>query len=90
MLPSWRMRSLLPAILNLINNAIRATKANNSTKITLTSQVETENWQFIIRDYGIGFTLEKLKQLGVNPVNSEQGLGMAVFFKSCQFRTSWW
>ncbi|MGV2871158.1 sensor histidine kinase [Colwellia sp. E150_009] len=71
--------SLLPAILNLINNAIRATKANNSTKITLTSQVETENWQFIIRDYGIGFTLEKLKQLGVNPVNSEQGLGMAVF-----------
>ena len=71
--------SLLPAILNLINNAIRATKANNSTKITLTSQVETGNWQFIIRDYGIGFTLEKLKQLGVNPVNSEQGLGMAVF-----------
>ncbi|MCI2283173.1 ATP-binding protein [Colwellia sp. MSW7] len=71
--------SLLPAILNLINNAIRATKINNSTKITLTSQVAEGNWQFIIRDYGIGFTLEKLKKLGVNPVNSKQGLGMAVF-----------
>jgi len=71
--------ALLPAILNLINNAIRATKTNNSNNITLISQVEKGNWQFIIRDYGVGFTLEKLKQLGVKPVNSEQGLGMAVF-----------
>jgi len=71
--------SLLPAILNLINNAIRATKINYSNKITLTSQVNEGSWQFIIRDYGLGFTLEKLKQLGINPVSSEQGLGMAVF-----------
>lgn len=71
--------ALLPAILNLINNAIRATKTNNSVKISLTSQLNKDNWQFIIRDYGLGFTLEKLKQLGVNPVNSEQGFGMAVF-----------
>mgnify|MGYP003384489969 CR=1 FL=1 len=71
--------ALLPAILNLINNAVRATKANNSNKITLVSQVDAQNWQFIIRDYGGGFALEKLKQLGVMPVNSEQGLGMAVF-----------
>jgi len=71
--------SLLPAILNLINNAIRATKINDSNRITLTSQVTMGNWQFIIRDYGLGFTLEKLKQLGIKPVSSEQGLGMAVF-----------
>jgi len=71
--------ALLPAILNLINNAIRATKMNHANKITLTSQVSTGNWQFVIRDYGLGFTLEKLKQLGVKPVNSDQGLGMAVF-----------
>jgi two-component system sensor histidine kinase RegB len=71
--------SLLPAILNLINNAIRATKMNNENKIHLTSQVRKDDWQLIIRDFGQGFTLEKLKQLGVKPVNSEQGLGMAVF-----------
>ena len=70
--------ALLPAILNLINNAVRATKANRCNKIILISQVGEDNWQFIIRDYGIGFTLEKLKKLGVMPVNSEQGLGMAV------------
>jgi len=71
--------SLLPAILNLINNAIRATKINKSNKITLTSDVNSDSWQFVIRDYGLGFTLDKLKQLGVNPVSSKQGLGMAVF-----------
>jgi len=70
--------ALLPAILNLINNAVRATKANKCNKITLISQIEHDNWQFIIRDYGVGFALEKLKKLGVMPVNSEQGLGMAV------------
>lgn len=71
--------TLLPAILNLINNAIQATKANAIHEITLTSKVHKGSWQFIIRDYGPGFTLEKLKELGMKPVSSEQGLGMAVF-----------
>ena len=71
--------ALLPAILNLINNAIRATKLNKSEKITLTSRQSDGDWQFVIRDYGQGFTLEKLQQLGSKPVSSEQGLGMAVF-----------
>jgi len=71
--------SLLPAIINLINNAVRATKANNNNKISLKSNISHGHWQFAIRDYGLGFTMETLKQLGVKPVNSEQGLGMAVF-----------
>lgn len=70
--------ALLPAIMNLINNAVRATKANSSIDITLISEIGNGSWQFTIRDYGVGFTLEKLKKLGVKPVNSEQGLGMAV------------
>ncbi|RHW76280.1 sensor histidine kinase KdpD [Colwellia sp. RSH04] len=71
--------ALLPAILNLINNAIRASKANSSQALSITSQLIDNNWQLIIRDYGSGFTLEKLSELGVRPVDSEQGLGMAVF-----------
>ncbi|TMM45453.1 sensor histidine kinase [Colwellia ponticola] len=70
--------ALIPAIINLINNAIRASKANNSKTLSLTSEVINDNWQFTIRDYGKGFTLKKLKELGVKPVNSEQGFGMAV------------
>ena len=71
--------ALLPAIINLINNAIRASKANNSKALQLTSQRVGDSWQFTIRDYGKGFTLKKLNELGVKPVNSEQGFGMAVF-----------
>lgn len=71
--------ALLPAIINLINNAIRASKANQSKALSLTSQQVDNNWQFTIRDYGKGFTLKKLNELGVKPVNSEQGFGMAVF-----------
>jgi two-component system sensor histidine kinase RegB len=65
--------------LNLINNAIRASKANGSNKIMLSSVATDNDWQFIIRDFGTGFTLSKLAELGIKPVSSEQGLGMAVF-----------
>jgi two-component system sensor histidine kinase RegB len=71
--------ALMPAILNLINNAIRATKNNNSTALSITSELFENNWQLIIRDYGKGFTLKKLSELGIRPVSSNQGLGMAVF-----------
>ena len=71
--------ALLPAIINLINNAIRASKANNSNALSLTSQIIEDNWQLTIRDFGKGFTLKKLNDLGVKPVTSEQGFGMAVF-----------
>lgn len=71
--------ALLPAILNLINNAVRGSKANQCDEIMLTSQIKDNNWQLIIRDFGVGFTLEKLVELGSSPVESKQGLGMAVF-----------
>lgn len=71
--------ALLPAILNLINNAIRASKNNNSSDICLTREITGNTWQLVIRDYGKGFNLHELSNLGVNPVSSEQGLGMAVF-----------
>ena len=71
--------ALLPAILNLVNNAVRASKNNNSQALEITHQQIDNNWQLIIRDFGKGFTLKKLTELGVKPVASKQGLGMAVF-----------
>ena len=71
--------ALMPAILNLINNAIRATKSNNRVDLSLSSHLVNEQWQLSIRDFGKGFTLKKLNELGVRPVASNQGLGMAVF-----------
>jgi two-component system sensor histidine kinase RegB len=71
--------SLLPAILNLVNNAVQATKMNNSDRIELSSTSDHINWQLSIRDFGRGFTPSTLSELGVKPVNSKHGLGMAVF-----------
>jgi len=71
--------SLLPAILNLVNNAIRATKSADSDKIEMSSHCDDVNWRLSIRDFGRGFTQSTLSELGVKPVNSKQGLGMAVF-----------
>ncbi len=71
--------SLLPAVVNLVNNAIRATRANLSSKIELNWQLAGDSWQLSIHDFGTGFTLSKLAELGVKPVDSQQGLGMAVF-----------
>jgi len=70
--------SLIPAILNLVNNGIRATKANNKREIELTNRVIDKHWQLEIRDFGHGFAMSELAELGVKPVASEQGLGMAV------------
>lgn len=70
--------SLLPAILNLVNNGIRATKSKQRKEIELTSGIIEQKWQLEIRDYGPGFSLSELAELGVKPVASEQGLGMAV------------
>ena len=70
--------SLLPAILNLVNNGIRATVAKGHREIELTSGIIDKMWQLEIRDFGAGFKLSELAELGVKPVASEQGLGMAV------------
>lgn len=71
--------SLLPAILNLLNNAIRASRSKNNNVIELTTNTAPNMWQLEIRDYGAGFTLDELAELGSKPVESKQGLGMAVF-----------
>tara|TARA_B110000881_G_C18543069_1_gene499630 strand:- start:9 stop:1274 length:1266 start_codon:yes stop_codon:yes gene_type:complete len=71
--------SLLPAVLNLLNNAIRATEENGSDVIYLQCQLVDESFQLLIRDFGLGFTDDKLNELGMHTVESEEGLGMAVF-----------
>lgn len=70
---------LLPAVLNLINNAVRASKQAGQQHIELTWQVKAKQLQLTIRDFGAGFSAKLLEKLGSAMVQSEQGLGMAVF-----------
>lgn len=77
--------SLLPAIINIVNNAIRATQANQSQHIEINAQDNKEYLNIIIRDFGKGFSKEKLAHLGVQPIASEQGFGMAVLLSHSSF-----
>ncbi|OUS25119.1 hypothetical protein A9Q98_12790 [Thalassotalea sp. 42_200_T64] len=77
--------SLMPAILNVINNAIKASAKKQLKKITLTSKVANQTLQITIRDFGDGFSPEHFNQLGHDPIHSEQGLGMAMFLTNASF-----
>ncbi|MBO9490663.1 HAMP domain-containing histidine kinase [Endozoicomonas sp. G2_1] len=69
--------SLIPAILNLIQNAQRA-NPKSMTSIEISSEIKNRHWHVAIRDFGVGFNLASLAELGEQPIVSEQGLGMAV------------
>jgi len=74
--------SLIPAIINVINNAIMASAKRNKHQIELTSQVFQQHCELIIRDFGKGFTHKHFEELGESPVRSEQGLGVAMFLSN--------
>jgi len=71
--------AFLPAIFNLINNGVRASKMNKSNKLVLSVGVNKNKLLLTIKDFGTGFTDSKLTKLGLELVESDEGLGMAVF-----------
>jgi len=77
--------SLIPAVLNIINNAVLASKKCQSDKISIGHQCQDNHWQIKIRDFGKGFSHEHFKQLGNMPLQSEQGLGMAMLLSNASF-----
>lgn len=74
--------TLVPALLNLVQNAAKASVSNGSHQIDLSVSVNEQQAIFIIRDYGHGIDSELLKGLGEQTVKSEQGLGVAVFLSN--------
>ena len=75
----------MPAILNVINNAIKASAKNQLQKISLMNEVINDQLRISIRDFGNGFSAEHFSQLGQDPIHSEHGLGMAMFLTSASF-----
>lgn len=74
--------TLVPALLNLVQNAAKASLNNGSSRIDLKVSVNEQQAIFTIRDYGSGIDEEVLKGLGEQTVKSEQGLGVAVFLSN--------
>ncbi|CAM3849976.1 ATP-binding protein [Pseudoalteromonas sp. CO342X] len=69
---------LMPSILNLISNSVRANEQAKQTDIDVIFTSESTEHVITILDRGEGIAEERLAQLGHNVVNSELGLGMAV------------
>lgn len=80
---------LLPALLNLVQNAIRANQENKQSKLTLTVSASENSLTLKLRDFGLGIeaSMNQAQRavLGEQMVNSESGLGMAVFLSNSTF-----
>ncbi|MDO6694581.1 HAMP domain-containing sensor histidine kinase [Aliiglaciecola sp. 3_MG-2023] len=74
--------TLLPALLNLIQNAVQSSKRNDCQQIQiqcrLDNSAQTKQFVLTIRDFGAGLPEESLLELGATLVESEQGFGMGV------------
>jgi two-component system sensor histidine kinase RegB len=70
---------LLPALLNLIQNAIVASNSNNSQRVEVSVLLKQQTLCLQIKDDGQGFADDTLLQLGSALVDSDSGLGMGVF-----------
>jgi two-component system sensor histidine kinase RegB len=78
---------LLPAILNLLQNAAIANQKQGKTKLELSWELSPQenHIYLLIRDFGNGFTDSQLAELGGQVMPSEQGMGLAVLLSNVTF-----
>lgn len=70
---------LLPALLNLVQNAVNASGEKHNFKININLTQINHFICLSVRDFGPGIDQQTLLQLGVELVDSKHGLGMGVF-----------
>ena len=78
---------LLPAILNLLQNAAIANQKQGKTELELSWELNQQDQciDLLIRDFGDGFTSSQLAELGGQVMPSEQGMGLAVLLSNVTF-----
>ena len=80
---------LIPAMLNLIQNAIKANKEANENRLILKAYTNGKYLHLSVRDFGIGIqsTLNENQKsmLGERLVESSDGLGMALLLSNTTF-----
>jgi two-component system sensor histidine kinase RegB len=79
---------LLPAILNLLQNAAFANQQAQQQTLELNWQQTPDNPKtvsLVIRDFGKGFSAAQLAELGGQLMPSETGMGLAVMLSNVTF-----
>ncbi|MEE2000830.1 HAMP domain-containing sensor histidine kinase [Alkalimonas sp. MEB108] len=72
-------QSLAAALLNILDNAADASLARQQPKLSISCQLSEQGCSIRIRDYGEGFSEQRLQELGHLPQLSSQGLGIGQF-----------
>ncbi|MDP4529122.1 HAMP domain-containing sensor histidine kinase [Alkalimonas delamerensis] len=72
-------QSLAAALLNILDNAADAGLARQQPKLSISCQLNAQDCSIRIRDYGEGFSEQRLQELGHLPQLSSQGLGIGQF-----------
>lgn len=79
---------LLPAILNLLQNAALANQKQGQAQLELSWQQDNLHSEYVyllIRDFGPGFSSSQLAELGGQLMPSDQGMGIAVLLSNVTF-----
>lgn len=86
--PSYQFKSdglLASALVNLIENGVRANRANDAKRIEIVFSQKGTRMEITIRDFGQGIDLDKQNYLGREVINSEHGMGLAVLLSNATF-----
>ena len=73
---------LLPAILNLLQNAVSANNHNQQHNIEAKWQIDEQILSLSLRDFGQGFSEQQMASLGGQLMPSSDGMGMAVMLSN--------
>ncbi len=73
---------LLPAILNLLQNAVAANNHNQQHNIEAKWQIDKKTLSLSLRDFGQGFSEQQMASLGGQLMPSSDGMGMAVMLSN--------
>lgn len=76
---------LLPALLNLVQNAVQANEAKGANRLELSCLVMGHALSLSLRDFGPGIEEHNLVRLGDGLQKSESGLGMALMLSNATF-----
>ncbi|MCF7517999.1 MULTISPECIES: HAMP domain-containing sensor histidine kinase [Pseudoalteromonas] len=73
---------LLPAMLNLLQNAVSANNNNQKNTIEADWQIDKQQLLLSLRDFGQGFSEQQMASLGGQLMPSSTGMGMAVMLSN--------
>lgn len=74
--------SFIPAVVNVIDNAVHASQESQNKTIEIEAYLHDQQWCLSIKDFGKGFVIEQLHELGDFPQLSEHGFGVSIMLSN--------